>query len=143
MYTLTLSQNWKLSKSENNKKDPSFICFFGQSKEWFSVSCGCRVEILFQLTSSNPSMQEIIDNSCKHWVSKILPILSIHVQREIKLPRIRVYMPLCTRKNIVPHEKDFLITPQSITFFSITPTFTLIYRAILQWLRLYSKTEKD
>ena len=143
VYILTLSQNWKLSKSENNKKDPSYICSFGQSKDWFFVSSGCRVEILFQLTLSNPSLQEIIDNGCKHWVNKILPVVSVHAQREIELPRIRVYIPLCVRKNIALHKKDFLITPQAITFFSINPTFTLVYRAILQWLKLYSKAENE
>ena len=34
---------------------------FGAVKRMVSVSCSCRVEILFQLTPSNPSLQEIID----------------------------------------------------------------------------------
>ena len=72
-------------------------------------------------------------------VDEILPIVSIHTQRKIDLPRIRVYAPLSEKKRIDVPTKGFLITSQSIIFFAITPTFTLIYQAILQWLKLHSK----
>ena len=94
---------------------------------------------MFQLTSSNPSLQDILDSTCQHLVDKIEPIVSIHVQRKFQMPRIRVYIPLSGRKGTDVREKGFLITSQSITFFSVTPKFTLIYQAILQWLKQQSK----
>ena len=139
MYTLTLSQNWKISKSENSRKDQSYICFLEQQQGYFSLSCCGRVKIVFQLTSSNPTLQDILDRTCKHLVDKIAPIVSIHVHRRIYLPRIRVYIPFSDRKRKDVPEKGFLITSQSITFFSVNPKFTLIYQAILQWLKQQSK----
>jgi hypothetical protein len=72
-------------------------------------------------------------------VDKIVPIVSIHVQRTIQMPRIRVYIPLSEIKRANIHEKGFLITSQSITFFSVNPKFTLIYQAMLQWLKEHAK----
>ena len=122
----------KLSKSENNKKDPSYIGFWGSQKNGFRVLC-CRVEILFQLTSSNPSLQEIILGCntghkihLSHWRPK----------RDRVITDL-VYMLLCKRKISYKTKKMFDNTPPSLFFQLLQHLHSL---STFYKLRLYSKS---
>ena len=125
VYNLTLSQNWKISKSKNKRKYVFSIRFLQHQQVPFFLSNSSRYysgggkDMIFRLTLSNPSLQDILDRNCKKLVDEIKPIVSIHVQRKIHLPRIRVYVPLSETKDV--KSEDFLMTSQSIVFFTIAP----------------------
>jgi hypothetical protein len=136
--TINLSQKWTISKPKTKKDLPFHLSFLKPDRHSLVLSMFQmnRVES-FRLTPTKPSLQEILDSHCTLMVQEVIPIVETHLQREIIIPRVRIYVPLSVSKKRIMTSKEFLITSQSIIFFTLTPNFPLIYRAIILWVKQY------
>ena len=135
----SLSQNLQISKSTSSMSYLLSEIQYSEDRDVFwSIQASSRAKVswkhvLFCISPSPVSLQLILDKNCRYFVEMVRPIVSQHLRDDVKMPQVRVYLPLCQHKIPMFQNKSPLINSESIVFFSVTPSFESIYKALVSW----------